>query len=64
MVIRNCKIFLQHRSIGGRSVSGGGSGAKTAIDAASHASYIREKAEILKTWEILAFTVRPYEYRR
>ena len=36
----------------------------TAVDAASHASYIKEKAEILKTWEILAFTVRPYEYRR
>ena len=61
---RNCKIFSQHRSNGGRSVSGGGNGAKTAVDAASHASYIREKAEILKTWEILAFTVRPYEYRR
>ena len=46
-------------------MSGGGAGAAmTAVDAASHASYIKEKAEILKTWEILAFTVRPYEYRR
>ena len=61
---RKKRVRIQHRSSGGRAVSGGGAGAMSAVAAASHASYIREKAEILKTWEILAFTVRPYEYRR
>ena len=53
------RVRIQRRGTGGRTVSGGGAG-----DAASQASFNREKAEILKTWEILAFTVRPYEYRR
>ena len=60
---RKKKVRIQHRS-GGIRTAACGSGVGTTAAAASHASYVKEKAEILKTWEILAFTVRSYEYRR
>ena len=62
---RKKKVRIQHRSGGGgRTVCGSGVGTTAAAATASHTSYVKEKAEILKTWEILAFTVRSYEYRR